>query len=179
MEHFIGFDLKSFWSDSEYAKKEYQSAPFDRELIRTLEEELGFKLPDSYIQLMAVQNGGIPVNDCFPTAVPTGWAPDHAAISGIYGIGYEKACSLGGEFGSRFWIEDWNYPDIGIAICDTPTAGHDMIFLDYRACGPKGNPAVVHIDQEDEYAITPLAPDFESFIRGLVHADVFDDREEN
>jgi len=30
---------------------------------------------------------------------------------------------------------DWGYPDIGVAICDTPSAGHEMIFLDYRECG--------------------------------------------
>ena len=29
-----------------------------------------------------------------------------------------------------------------MAICDCPSAGHDMIFLDYRACGPQGEPAV-------------------------------------
>ena len=43
-----------------------------------------------------------------------------------------------------------------------------MLCLDYRACGPKGEPAVVHVDQERDFKITPVAPDFESFVRGLV-----------
>ena len=45
--------------------------------------------------------------------------------------------------------------------------------LDYRARGPTGEPRVVHIDQERAYKITPLADDFESFIRGLVGDEDF------
>ena len=47
----------------------------------------------------------------------------------------EKSCSLCGELGSQFMIDEWEYPAIGVAICDCPSAGHDMIFLDYRDCG--------------------------------------------
>ena len=50
-----------------------------------------------------------------------------------------------------------------------------MIFLDYRECGPQGEPKVVHIDQELDYEITPLADCFEEFIRGLVHEDEFEE----
>lgn len=61
---------------------------------------------------------------------------------------------------------------IGVAICDCPSAGHDMIFLDCRECGPQGEPKVVHIDQEYDYEITPLADSFEEFIRGLVNENL-------
>ncbi|WP_376698704.1 SMI1/KNR4 family protein [Listeria immobilis] len=54
-----------------------------------------------------------------------------------------------------------------MAIADCPSAGHDMVFLDYRKCGKQGEPEVVHIDQEAGYKITWLAKDFESFIDGL------------
>ena len=37
---------------------------------------------------------------------------------------------------------------------------------------------MVHIDQEDDYLITPLADTFEEFIRGLVSEDEFDFDEE-
>lgn len=176
---FEGFNLDAFWDDGEYALEEYVSEPPTDELIASLEAELGYRLPFSYVWLMKRHNGGIPHNGCFPTGVATSWSDDHIAITGIMGIGREKDNSLGGGFGSRFWIEEWGYPDIGVAICDCPSAGHDMIFLDYRFCGQKGEPAVVHIDQEDDYRITFLAHDFESFIRGLEHEDLYDGSEED
>jgi len=110
---------------------------------------------------------------------PTSWAEDHIAITGILSIGKDKPSSLGGSFGSRFWMEECGYPDIGLAICDCPSAGHDMIFLDYRACGPDGDPQVVLIDQESDYEITFVAENFESFICGLVHWEVYDTSEED
>ena len=79
---------------------------------------------------------------------------------------------------TRLMVEEWGYPAIGIAICDCPSAGHDEIFLDYRACGPQGEPKVVHVDQEDDYCITPLADTFEEFIRGLVNDSEFDFEED-
>ena len=176
---FEGFDFTNFWDDNEYALKEYVSDPPSDELIASVEEELGYKLPASYIWLMKRHNGGIPVNDCYPTDEPTSWAEDHVAITGILGIGREKACSLCGELGSQFMIDEWKYPAIGVAICDCPSAGHDMIFLDYRACGPQGEPAVVHVDQENDYKITHLADSFEEFIRGLEPESSFDEDEED
>lgn len=170
---FEGFDFSNFWEDSEYALKEYVSEPPTEEMIDSVERELGYKLPDSYIWLMKQHNGGVPVNNCFPTNEPTSWAEDHVAITGIFGIGREKDYSLCGTMGSQFMIDEWEYPPIGVAICDCPSGGHDMIFLDYRECGPSGEPKVVHIDQEMDYEITFLADSFEEFIRGLVNEDNF------
>ncbi|WP_251383849.1 SMI1/KNR4 family protein [Paenibacillus sp. MER 99-2] len=173
----------SFWEQSDYALDNHVSEPFDEEMIGSIERELGYKLPASYIQLMNTQNGGVPTLTAFPTQGATSWAEDHIAITSILGIGRDKMYSLGGEFGSRFMIEDWGYPDLGIVICDCPSAGHDVVMLDYRFCGPEGEPCVVHVDQEDDYEITYLAANFEAFVRGLVDPDTFEifdeDEQEN
>jgi hypothetical protein len=171
---FDDFDLSNFWKQSEYALREYVSEPPTQELIASIEKELGYKLPASYIELMTNQNGGIPNNSAFPTDEPTSWAKDHVAITGIFGIGRDKTYSLYGALGSKFMMEEWGYPDIGIYFCDCPSAGHDMICLDYRKNGKHGEPEVVHIDQEDDYKITFLAENFECFIKGLVDDNVYD-----
>ncbi|GAB2697493.1 hypothetical protein GCM10027037_21990 [Mucilaginibacter koreensis] len=172
---FKDFDFTDFWDDNAYALKAYvEDTPPDDQLIADIENELGYKLPDSYIELMKLHNGGIPRNTCFPTQTPTSWAEDHVAITGIAGIGRKKTYSLAGELGSQFMMEEWGYPNIGVYICDCPSAGHDMIALDYTKCGKNGDPEVVHVDQEFDYKITFLAKDFETFIRGLVSEDKYD-----
>lgn len=47
--------------------------------------------------------------------------------------------------------------------------------LDYRECGPRGEPGVVHVDQERGYRVTPLAPSFEAFVWELISEDEVDD----
>lgn len=176
MTYFDGYDFSDFWKDSMYALEEYVENPPADELIASIEAELGgYKLPASYIALMKTHNGGTPAKTCFPTEEPIFWAEDHIAITGIFGIGRTKRYSLCGEIGSNFMKAEWGYPDIGVCIANTPTAGHDMIMLDYRDCGKTGEPAVVHVAQEDDYRISFLAADFETFIKGLVSEDMFDD----
>ncbi len=84
---FDGSHFTNFWADSAYALKECANESLSDELIASVEQELGCKLPASYIWLMKQHNGGIPVNACFPTDKPTSWADDHVAITGIFGIG--------------------------------------------------------------------------------------------
>ena len=166
-----GLDLHSFWESSEYASREYVGAPCTPELVAEVEDRLGYRLPEAYVALAMSQNGGTPARTSHRTATRTSWAEDHIAITGIFSIGCDKPSSLCGESGSRFYIEEWGYPDIGVYFADCPSAGHDMLCLDYRACGPQGEPSVVHVDQELDYAITPVAPSFESFLRGLEDID--------
>jgi hypothetical protein len=175
---FADFDFNGFWEDNEYSLREYVGALPSDELIASVEQELGYKLPASYIELMKLHNGGTPYKDCFPMRERTSWSDTHVAITGILGIGREKEYSLCGGLGSQFMIEEWGYPPIGIYICDCPSAGHDMIMLDYRECGPEGEPKVVHVDQELDYRITFVAKDFETFVRGLVESDVFNTEED-
>lgn len=93
-------------------------------------------------------------------------------MSTLAAIGNTASFSLCGELGSAFWVREWGYPDVGMYIADCPSAGHDMIALDYRA---GGEPEVVHVDQEIGYRITRLAPDFATFVASLRSEDGFDD----
>lgn len=174
-DYFTDDFLADFWKKSEYSEKAFVSQPFTDELLDSIEKELGYKLPASYIELMRNQNGGIPLNTSFPTNERTSWADNHVAITGIFGIGREKKYSLCGELGSKFMIELWDYPEIGVYFADCPSAGHDMICLDYRKNGKSGEPQVVHVDQEDDYKITFLAETFEEFVKGLVNDSVYDE----
>lgn len=160
-------DLTHFWEDSDYANEEYVGAPLSDKMIQAVQAAIRYKLPDSYIELLRSRNGGIPIKKNHRTSQPTSWAPDHIAITGIYGLDHSKPSSLCGEFGTEFWIKEGGYPDIGVYFADCPSAGHDLLCLDYRDCGPKGEPRVVHVDQELDYRITPVAATFEAFIRGL------------
>ncbi|MGB2740108.1 MAG: SMI1/KNR4 family protein [Cognaticolwellia sp.] len=169
-----GFELNSFWEECEYAEKEYVCEPLTDKLVEEIESELGYKLPPSYIELMKTQNGGSPNNTAAPCNEPTSWSDDHVAITSIFGISKNKGWSLCGELGSQFMIDEWGYPEIGVYICDCPSAGHDMVALDYRKCGHNGEPEVVHVDQECDYKITFLASNFESFIKSLKHDDDYE-----
>ena len=103
---FNDFDLKGFWDDSDYAVKTYQETTPTNKLILSIQDELGYKLPAAYIELMKTHNGGVPFNTCFPTSQATSWADDHIAINGIGGIGRTKLYSLCGEMGSQFMIDE-------------------------------------------------------------------------
>ena len=169
------FNPNDFWEQSEYAEESYVDVQLTDELLSSIEAELGYKLPASYVGLARIQNGGIPKRTNDRTSERTSWAHDHVAITGIFAIGRGKTYGLCGEIGSPFMIDEWGYPPIGVYFADCPSAGHDMLCLDYRLCGSKGEPTVVHVDQEFDYKITFVANDFASFIRGLEPDEAFDD----
>jgi hypothetical protein len=167
MSYFTDFDFTYFWKNSEYSKNKYQSEYPEDKLIKSVENEIGYKLPESYIELMRIQNGGLTEKDCFITKEKTPFNGNCVLIDGIMGIGREKSYSLCGSLGSQFMIDGWEYPNLGVYICSCPSGGHDMVALDYRKCGPSGEPEVVHVDQESDFQITFVAKDFETFIKGL------------
>ena len=158
---FEDFDFTDFWNDDAENMDLIGETPSD-ELIAEIEKELDYKLPASYIWLMKQHNGGLIKKTDFLVTVSNSWK-----LIGI--TSFIKINSICDE--NQFMKNDWGYPDIGVAICDTPSAGHEMIFLDYRECGRQGEPKVVHIDQELDYEITLLADNFEDFIRGLVDSE--------
>lgn len=160
----MAFDFSEFWDDSEYALEEYVSDPPTDEMVASVQEELVFKLPAFYVDMMRLHNGGIPHNNRY-THSETGEA---ITISGILSIGREKNKSLCGASGSRFMIENGGYPEVGVVICDCPSE-NEVIMLDYREFGNDGEPEVIHVDRDNKYKITRLADSFETFIRGLTN----------
>lgn len=170
---FEDLDLSTFWRDGSYSREDYEDESPSDEAVAQVERVLGVRLPASYVALMRQQNGGMPARASHRTAEGTSWADDHVAITGIFSIGSKKRYSLCGDSGSRFWIEEWNYPDIGVYFADCPSAGHDMLCLDYRTCGPEGEPQVVHVDQDFGFKVTFVAENFEAFVRGLEPDEAF------
>ena len=156
-----------FWDDDRLALEEYvDEAPSDT-LIASVETELGYRLPETYLALMKQHNGGIPYATCYPLPNPQEGEQEYVEITGFLSIGRKKPNSLCGTAGNKLFKEGWHYPDYGVYICDCPSAGFDLILLDYRQCGPDGEPSVAYVDMEKRQVIT-LAPDFATFLQGLV-----------
>ena len=156
-----------FWDDDRLALEEYvDEAPSDT-LIASVETELGYRLPETYLALMKQHNGGIPYATCYPLPNPQEGEQEYVEITGFLSIGRKKPNSLCGTAGNKLFKEGWHYPDYGVYICDCPSAGFDLILLDYRQCGPDGDPSVAYVDMEKRQ-VTTLAPDFATFLQGLV-----------
>lgn len=150
-------NLDDFWSNDEWGAA-YEREPLTEQTLRTVETQSGYRLPASYVSLLMQHNGGALNRTC----VKGSWA----VIEGLYGISSKSAAWY------KDVVEVWGYPAIGVPISDGPS-GHTMFFLDYRECGPDGEPKVAEVDQEFDYKITVLADSFAEFLGKLV------DEEEN
>ncbi|WP_425558175.1 SMI1/KNR4 family protein [Cryptosporangium japonicum] len=80
---FRDLNLDEFWEDSACADEAYGGGCPTDELVASVEEELGFRLPASYVALMRTRNGGRPRNTCCPAPSRTTWADDHVAVTAI------------------------------------------------------------------------------------------------
>ncbi|MDO7906254.1 SMI1/KNR4 family protein [Paenibacillus sp. JX-17] len=158
-------DLMNFWDDSEHALEQYVLSPPTDEQIASVEEELVFKLPASYVQMMKLHNGGVPSQRYYPAG--TSGAAGFVEVAAILGIGRDKPYSLCGEQGSRSRVIHENYPEFGVIIGEC-TAPGEVIMLDYRPSGNDGEPEVVHVNKDQNFKVTHLAPDFASFVKGLM-----------
>jgi hypothetical protein len=168
------FDLENFWDNSEFSVEEYIDEPLSDVLLDRVEKELGYKLPNAYVELCRSQNGGEPRKTCHRIDQATSWAADHVAISNIKAIGFKNTWALCGEIGQVNALKEWGYPPIGVYFADCPSGGHDHLCLDYRTLNDDGEPCVVHVDQEFNYKITRVAPTFEAFLLGLESEAAFD-----
>ncbi|MDN3238245.1 SMI1/KNR4 family protein [Glycomyces tritici] len=146
----------------------YTAPSLQAGMVESAERRLGVKLPRAYLEILRAQNGGVPYRRCFFTDFPTSWNEDHFAISAIRGIGgsWGIDAQVGG---SRYLIEEWGYPDIGVVAFRTPSGGHDAVMLDYASAVRPDSPRIVYVDEDR--VVRPVADSFEAFIGQLVRCE--------
>jgi hypothetical protein len=134
------------------------------DMVEDAERALGVRLPAAYLAMLRVQNGGLLRKCRFDTSFPTSWADDHFEIEAVSGIGGTEGIDAA-VGGSRYLIEEWGYPAIGVVFAVCPSAGHDTVMLDYTRLGKDGEATVAYID-EDRVPRT-IAASFEDFVTRL------------
>lgn len=143
---------KLFDNESEYGKK-YNHGKLDDNRIKEVENTLECKLPNSYIELLRIQNGGY-ISENFSEC----W------LTAIYGIGSSADSYYGLEKEFKNWQDEWKYPNIGIPFGETQSGGHDMYFMDYSVVDQNGEPRIVRVDNENDNTIYFVANSFQEFI---------------
>lgn len=146
MAYFENININDLFCDDD----DYTYPPFTDEMLEQTEKAIGWKLPVSYIELLKKKNGGMinyeEFEDCW--------------LSVIYGIAPSEG--LADMYDN--WINEWEYPNIGIPFGETQSAGHDMYFMDFSKVDENGEPQIVLIDNECNNAITVVADNLEDFL---------------
>ena len=165
MTAFENFDWNSFWQNDSNKLIHFKGGKLKEEDIERVEKEFGYKLPDSYIELLRSQNGGAPFYTLCYYEEDGEFTPVY--LTAIYGVDPKLEYSICGDSGAKMIYNKWAYPNIGLPIAFTTRDGHAMVFLDYSECGSKGEPKVVLIEKEKDYKKSLLAENFETFIKSL------------
>ncbi|MEU3247379.1 MULTISPECIES: SMI1/KNR4 family protein [unclassified Streptomyces] len=155
----------AFWSDGDYGVQ----LPLTEEAVREAERVLGVTLPAVLLDLLRVQNGGsvAPGLNAFPTNRPTSWSEDHVPFEDLMGIGRrERMTSL---LDTPYLVEEWELPSSIVLLSGD---GHCWISLDYRDCGPNGEPSVTWFDTDLGTELA-LASDFRVFVENLTAGSAF------
>ena len=149
------FDAERDWA------KEHIMDPLTDEMIERAESTLGYKFPQSYIELLRFQNGGI-------------IADDDCWLTEIYGVGKNKDTYHGLEKMFDNWLYEWEYPNIGIPFGETQSGGHDIYYMDYRTLDADGEPIIVHIENEDpeDIKIKKVADNLKAFLKMVLSGDL-------
>jgi hypothetical protein len=156
----MSVNKKSFWSDNYY-----NHPPLTDEMIRVAESSLGIKLPQLYLELLKIQNGGYTQGFVYPMTQRTTWADNHVPLSELFGIVTDEGIRTAQNIlDSHYMIEEWGLPEMQVLLNGD---GHWWITLDYRN---KDNPSIKWIDVECNEEVH-IADSFEQFFEGLIPED--------
>jgi hypothetical protein len=160
--------LANFWDNSTHLDGD----PVTDDMFHEVEQRLGFKLPASYIELIRSQNS--------TSTTLRGYRAENSStvkrinFEELSGSGpcVDSSSSSSDNDESELMVEEiceWEYPRIGLFFGNCLPSDQDMIFLDYRQSGVAGEPTVSHMDPEFDSRTVVIAPNFEIFVRNLVH----------
>lgn len=148
--------------------------PLTDESVREAEAKLGVRLPADLLALLRVQNGGYTRDEyrVCPTSRPTSWADDHVMVDEIMGTATRESTAVSLLDSPRL-DEEWQQPPELVLLCGD---GHWWIALDYRECGPDGEPPVIFYENDSEGSPDELllAPSFREFVCKLQPEPEFD-----
>lgn len=164
MSCFEGIDLNRFFDSHSANRSSNLSNHVSDELISRAEAAMGYKLPESYKELLRFRNGGSVNGDLAEC-----W------LTEIYGIATDPDNFNGLEAMFDNWKNEWQYPDIGIPFGETASAGHDMYYMDWRVTDGNGEPRIVRIDNEMGNAVFAVADNLPEFIKMILSEEPIDE----
>jgi len=118
--------------------------------LKRAELVIGYLFPESLRNLLFLKNGGY-----FKPELES-WAAE------LYGIDPNGRMGIEGAW--KTLLFEWEYPNVGIPIMSTLSAGHDEYFLDMRFQKPGEEPPVIRIDNELDNTFYYVAPSLSDFL---------------
>ncbi|MFF2088423.1 SMI1/KNR4 family protein [Nocardia sp. NPDC058176] len=156
--------LATFWEPGEDAPE-----PATDTLISSAEQTLGMRLPTLMCRLLREQNGGRVSDQWNAFRLPDpAWDEDWASLSELMGIDPDTELSI---LETPYLTQEWDLP-AQLVLLDGD--GHRWLALDYRDCGPQGEPSVAYFET-DTGTSQPVAPDFGRFLESLCPESTFND----
>lgn len=150
-------NLETFW-DENY----YNNPPLTPAHINQAQTQLGVTLPQAYLDLLQIQNGGYTQEFVFLTKEKTSWAEDHVPLNELFGIvvdpTHEGAHNI---LDTAELAQEWGLPQDVVVFTGE---GHWWLVFDYRK---SPYPTVTWLDVDSGEDVV-IAQSFEAFLSGLL-----------
>ena len=150
------------------AEWEPDCPPLTPEIIATAERALGYKLPQDYLNALAVHNGGILAKCVYSLPIGADGEPESYGLLLLFGLGGTEGIdrTTDGITRNAVLIKNWRYPQTSVVISHAGDAGW---VLDYHLCGPQGEPQVLYVSNRNpsEQVVVKIADRLGTILNAL------------